>query len=334
METKFGFQKMNLASFLNWIAPLSVGRTVLKIQMHHTYIPSYAHFTSNNHFEMQRSMQNHHVHSNGWRDIGQHFTIFPDGEILTGRSLEFSPACIYQNNQDSICIENVGFFDEGQDVMLEEQKKSIIHVTAALCTKFNLPVNTDSIIYHHWFRLDNGHRNNGAGGNKSCPGSNFFGGNKVSNCEQHFIPLVIQQTNQQRLNHNQSKIQKYAMVTAFRLNVRESPSGRSKLATNREPVRMGSVLRVYDEQNGWLKISNSHSHWVFSRYTIEIQRFIVTATTLNVRSGPSVQYPKVGQVYKNDQVFIVEELGNWAKVAMDNTWVSLNYLSKFDTSST
>ena len=31
---------------------------------------------------------------NQWADIGQHFAIFPDGEIVTGRSMETSPACI------------------------------------------------------------------------------------------------------------------------------------------------------------------------------------------------------------------------------------------------
>jgi ribosomal protein S17 len=329
METKFGFTKMNVATFESWIQNNSVGRTVLKIQMHHTFIPSYAHFTGANHFAMQRAMQNHHVHSNGWRDIGQHFSIFPDGEVVTGRSLEFSPACIYQNNQDSICIENVGYFDTGQDVMRDEQKQAIISATAALCKKFNLPVNTDSIIYHHWFRLDNGHRNNGAGGNKSCPGTNFFGGNKPADCQEHFIPLVEQKLGLAQPPTNVVSPQKYVIVTAMRLNVRINHSGRSSLAPDREPLRLGSVLRVYDEQNGWLKISNSKHHWVYSRYTDEVKRYQVNTTSLNVRSGPSVRFQKVGQVHKNEQVFIVQEDGNWAKIAMDNRWVSKSFLTAF-----
>ena len=62
-------------------------------------------------------MKAYHVTYNGWNDIGQHFTIFPDGLILTGRSLEKSPACIYGQNANAICIENLGNFDLGGDQM-------------------------------------------------------------------------------------------------------------------------------------------------------------------------------------------------------------------------
>ena len=66
----------------------------MKIQQHHTFIPSYIHFTGMNHFDWQLVMKKYHVNENGWADIGEHFAIFPDGEIVTGRSMETSPACI------------------------------------------------------------------------------------------------------------------------------------------------------------------------------------------------------------------------------------------------
>lgn len=329
METQFGFTKMNTQTFEDWLKNLSVGRTVLKIQMHHTYVPSYAHFTGNNHFEMQRAMEHHHVHTNGWRAIGQHLSIFPDGAILTGRSFEFSPACIYLNNQDCVCVENIGYFDHGYDVMLDTQKDAIVAVTAALCKKFNIAVTTESILYHHWFRLDNGHRNNGAGGNKSCPGTNFFGGNKVQDCEQHFLPLVKQALGTDAALPSKSAVEKYVIVTAQRLNIRTQPSGSSGLAPNREPLRLGSVLRVYGQQNNWLKISNSQPHWIYARYTADVERYVVNAHTLNVRSGPSLQFPKVGQVHKEEQLFVIQEENNWAKIAMDHRWVSMRYLTEF-----
>lgn len=94
MDTKYGFVRMNLAEFENWISNFRVGRTVMKIQQHRTFIPSYIHFTGMNHFDWQLAMKKYHVNENGWADIGQHFTIFPDGEIVTGRSMETSPACI------------------------------------------------------------------------------------------------------------------------------------------------------------------------------------------------------------------------------------------------
>lgn len=181
---------MDASAFATWITNLRVSRTILKIQQHHTFSPSYIHFDGNNHFERQRSMKDYHVQVNGWQDIGQHFTIFPDGSILTGRSLEQSPACIYGQNANAICIENFGNFDRGKDTMTDAQKQSIISVTAQLCKRFNIPVSSDVLVYHHWFDLQSGLRNNGTRNNKSCPGSNFFSGNKVEDCQANFLPLV------------------------------------------------------------------------------------------------------------------------------------------------
>src|SRR5690554_937633 len=93
METKYGFKKLSLSEFEQWLKELRVSRTVLTIQQHHTYIPSYILFDGDNHFERQKAMKDHHINANGWADIGQHFTIFPDGYILTGRGMEKSPAC-------------------------------------------------------------------------------------------------------------------------------------------------------------------------------------------------------------------------------------------------
>lgn len=329
METRHGFIKMHLAEFENWITQLRVGRTIMKIQQHHTYIPSYIHFTGMNHFERQQAMKNHHSNQNGWRDIGQHFTIFPDGEIVTGRSLELSPACIANQNANSICIENLGNFDLDGDVMTTAQKSTIIAVTAALCVKFNLMPNANTIVYHHWFRLDNGFRNNGSGGNKSCPGTNFFGGNKVEDFETHFLPLVNARISAGQIKSDTSAILKYACVLADELNVRILPNSKSAKAVDRESLKMGAILRVYDEQNNWLKISNSLQHWVSGRYTFVVKRATVTATSLNVRTGPDGNYPRTSSVVKNEEVFVFEEKNDWCKISSAEKWVSKQYL-KFD----
>jgi len=41
MQSKFGFLKMNLEEFKEWLAKQHVARTILKIQQHHTFLPSY-----------------------------------------------------------------------------------------------------------------------------------------------------------------------------------------------------------------------------------------------------------------------------------------------------
>lgn len=259
METKFGFTKMSGMEFSDFLSSLKIARTVLTIQQHHTFIPSYVHFKGNNHFEIQKGMKVSHVNTNGWADIGQHLTIFPDGSVVTGRSFELSPAGIAYNNANSFCIENLGNYDPCADTMTVDQLDAIVVVTAALCNKFSLEPSVNSIVYHHWFNLSTGARNNGTGNNKTCPGRTFFGGNKMVDCETKFIPLVKSKLN--NLSHN-SSIQplKYVVVNASSLNVRMGPSTSCGKASDCEAAQFGAVLRVFEENNGWYRISYSAQH--------------------------------------------------------------------------
>lgn len=326
MTTKFGFTKMSIAEFETWIASIKVARTLLYIQEHHTWNPSYVSFDGDNHFELQQGMKTYHVNNNGWMDIGQHFTTFPDGSILTGRSLESTPACIYGNNSAAICIENLGNFDEGKDAMTQTHRETIVRMTAALCKRFSVPANSDKVVYHHWFNLTTGERNNGTKNNKTCPGTNFFGGNKVSDCESNFLPLVKKAiTGASPVAA--SKLLKYVMVTADSLNVRIDSNAKSKIVPSRVPAVLGSILRVYQLKNGWYRISSSESHWVNGNFTIDVKRATVdTSTTLNVRSGPSTVYPRVGSLANGQEVFISQEQNGWAKISTDNKWVKQSYL--------
>ncbi|MFZ4059111.1 MAG: SH3 domain-containing protein [Ferruginibacter sp.] len=325
METKNGFTKLTVNEFEQWIKALRVARNILTIQEHHTYSPSYVHFNGANHFELQQGMRNYHVHQNGWSDIGQHFTTFPDGSILTGRSIEKSPACITGNNAHAICIENLGYFDVGKDVMTNEQRESIIRITAALCSKFSLPVNVQAIVYHHWFNLSTGERNDGNKNNKSCPGTNFFGGNKVADCTTNFLPLVEQYVRKKEAIKN---INKYVVVNADFLNVRTAAAATSKKSTDRDPALLGAILRVYKEKDGWFKISSTKQHWVKGKFTTEVKKVEVIADVLNVRSGPGKQFPKIGALKKGQELFIIDVENGWAKLSMDNRWVSSDYLKK------
>ncbi len=324
MEQKFGFTKMTMQEFEPWIAQMRIARTILKIQQHHTYSPAYIHFKTDNHFALQKGMKNYHVTHNGWNNIGQHFTTFPDGTIMTGRSLEASPACIYGNNAHSICMEHLGNFDTGGDQMTAQQRETILKMTAALCKKFNLEVTVQSIVYHHWFNLSTGERNNGRKNNKSCPGTNFFGGNKVNDCEDHFLPEVKAMLNP--LVTTSINTLRFVCVDADSLNIRIGPAASYSLAPEREPLQAGAILRVYDESNGWIRISSSAAHWVNGKFTRNVVRTTVNASLLNVRSGPSAEFPKVASLPKGSEVFISDEQNGWCKISMDNRWVKKSYL--------
>ena len=95
----------------------------------------------------------------------------------TERGLDDSTAEMETNN------------DIDGDEMTKEQRRSILFVNAALCEVHGLEPNTETIVYHHWWTAS-GKRTDGVNAAKSCPGTNFFGGNKVKNARENFIPLI------------------------------------------------------------------------------------------------------------------------------------------------
>lgn len=331
MNSKYGFTLFTIDEFEKWLNGLSVARTIRYVQEHHTAIPGYAHFTGSNHFERQKAMKDYHVVNNGWSDIAQQFTTFPDGTIMTGRSLEKTPSGIKGFNTYAICIEHFGNFDKGKDVMRKEHAETIVRMTAALCKKFNIPVDTDHVVYHHWFDLNSGKRTNGAGSTKTCPGTGFFGGNMVKDAEANFIPLVKSALKSTGGTINTPvtppPVLRYAYVTADTLNVRKGAGTSFDKATDREAATFGSVLRIYKEKDGWLKISASMNHWVNAKYTSEVKRAIVKADTLNVRIGPGTKFTKKGSVKKGDELFIFREENGWAQIGVEEKWVSEEFLN-------
>lgn len=330
METRYGFTKFTIDEFENWLNKTSVARTIKSVQEHHTAIPSYEHFKGNNHFERQKSMRDFHVIERGFSDIAQQFTTFPDGSIVTGRSMEVTPSGIKGFNTHSICIEHFGNFDKGKDTMTKEHAATIVRMTAALCKKFNIAVDTDHVVYHHWFDLNTGKRTDGTGSTKTCPGTNFFGGNSVADAQANFIPLVksaLKKTGEViTVPENPPAILRYAYVTADTLNVRKGAGAAFDKVADREPATLGSVLRVYKEKDGWLKISASMNHWVNAKFTAEAKRATVKADTLNVRTGPGTNFEKKGSYKKGQELFIFKEENGWCRVGVEEKWVSTSFL--------
>lgn len=183
--------KYNTEEFKKYINSLKLSRTIKLIQLHHTYSPAYKQFTGDNHTQLQTGMRNYHIKTNGWSDIGQHFTIFPDGVIMSGRSMEKIPAGIKGANTGAICIECLGNFDDGGDIMTEKQKDAIVTAVKVLLDKFGLK-GENSVTYHGWWSasgtsLGNYSKSKSA---KTCPGTNFFGGNTRQAFEENLLPLL------------------------------------------------------------------------------------------------------------------------------------------------
>lgn len=106
-----------------------------ELHVHHTWKPNHSHFNGDNHQQLQIGMYNHHTapqpRGRGWTDIGQHITLFPDGVILTGRSFDRWPASIEGHNEGAFCMEMVGNFDKGHDVLEGIQLVQAIRISRA-----------------------------------------------------------------------------------------------------------------------------------------------------------------------------------------------------------
>jgi hypothetical protein len=192
MQQRGKFLLFSPAEFSNWLTGLTVARKIKLIQNHHTWLPDCKTFNKkpSNHFGLLASMEKSHQ-ERGFDEIAQNLTTFPDGTVAVCRSFEKIPAGIKGVNSFGICIEHVGNFDIGKDAMSKAHRDTIVKVNALLCKKFNLPIDTNSVVYHHWYDLTTGKRvKDGSPNTKTCPGTNFFGGNTIDACVKNFIPEV------------------------------------------------------------------------------------------------------------------------------------------------
>ena len=243
-----------LGRYLNTV---SVVRVIKLVQNHHTYIPNYSHFNGNNHFSLLQGMENAHL-QRGFSEIAQNLTTFPDGTTAICRDMNKIPAGIMGANQYGICIENLGNFDVGGDSMADSQKATIVSLNATLCKKFKLTPSTDSIVYHHWYDLNSGQRTNGTGTTKSCPGTNFFGGNTVEAANDNFIPLITDQLKTIVQQSTSSAPSQHGTVNTPILNVRSGPGTNNSVLSQ---LTQGTVVAIYAELQGWYQI-DAGQKWV------------------------------------------------------------------------
>lgn len=144
-----------------------------QLHIHHTWKPHHGNFTGSNYMSLQQGMKNYHINSNGWSDIGQHITIFPDGKIMTGRDFGRNPASIKGWNRNAFAVEMLGDFDVGRDVLKGAQRDAMVSIIRYF-------------IEHHGQSSIKFHRE-GPGVVKSCPGSGL---NKTELIREAITPVV------------------------------------------------------------------------------------------------------------------------------------------------
>ena len=351
-ETRYGFTKMSVNEFKSWLQKQG-NYNYTGIQIHHTASPSYKHFykangTHEDELTRQNNMKSYHVNTNGWDDIAQHFTIFPNGKIVTGRSLANTTAIGIRGwNYNKICIEIYGNFDHGQDVMTNEQKQAVIAVYGELCKKFNITPSISTIRCHAWFTSGGSYLGTYVPGRsaKTCPGTNFMGfGNSKEAIEKNFIPLVRNYINSGSTTSTPTQTSTptntnyIVRVNTDSLNVRKGPGVSYSVCGE---LGKGEAYTIVQTQNGWGKLKSGVG-WINLSYTQRVSNTTtassvvsssnylvkITANNLNVRKGPGVSYGVSGTVKKGQVYTIVETKNGWGKLKSGAGWISLGYTEK------
>ena len=273
MKTQGGFTLLeNEKDVKNWLAKQKVSRRITRLQVHHMDMPSYSTWEktdkkvfSEPHFGRTKSLDSYgkskwgSAASDGHgHHIAQHFNVFPDGKITTGRNLNSTPIGIRGWNDHAICIEIYGCFDKGKDKMTSAQKKAVIYLYGELCKRFNIPVNTTHIRPHCWFT---------AGGTylgkyiplrsaKKCPGTNFWGYGCSPEGFAHFIKDVKNYVDGKKAEpkKEQTKATKFEIVTLDKLNIRKMADWYADPVATVKKGQHLQVIDTVDAKNGATKM--------------------------------------------------------------------------------
>ena len=296
MKTQNGFTLLeNKKDVKNWLAKQKVTRTITRLQVHHMDAPSYSTWEKTDkkvftepHFGRTQSLNDYgkRTWGSGASDghghyIAQHFNVFPDGKITTGRNLNSTPIGIRGWNTNAICIEIYGKFDKGHDVMNTKQKEAVIYLYGELCKRFNIPVDTKHIRPHCWFTARGIYlgKYNPSRSAKTCPGTNFWGVGCSKDGFAKFIADVKAYVNGKapvEEKPKETKVNKEGKVnvSSGTLNVRESYDADStKLGELKDNAKVEIVATV---SNGWLRIKYKDGYgYVNSKYIDGIKDVVV-----------------------------------------------------------
>lgn len=240
MKTKNGFTLLeNEKDVKEWLSKQKVTRTINKLQVHHMDLPNYSTWEktdkkvfSEPHFGRTQSLDSYgkstwHYNDGHGHYIAQHFNVFLDGRITTGRNLNSTPIGIRGWNTGAICIEIYGCFDKGHDKMTAAQKKAVIYLYGLLCKRFDIPVDINHIRPHCWF-TDRGTylgKYDPSRSAKKCPGTNFWGYGCSPDGFAHFIKDVKNYVDgkkaEPKKEETKSTTKKFEIVTLDKLNIRK-----------------------------------------------------------------------------------------------------------------
>lgn len=293
MKTKNGFTLLeNEKDVKNWLAKQKVSRTINKLQVHHMDMPSYSTWEKTDkkvfaepHFGRTQSLDSYgkskwHYSDGHGHYIAQHFNVFPDGKITTGRNLNSTPIGIKGWNTGAICIEIYGCFDKGHDKMTATQKKAVIYLYGQLCKRFNIPVNTTHIRPHCWFTYNGDYlgKYNVSRSAKTCPGTAFWGYDCSPSGFAHFIKDIKNYVEGKKEEPKEdpktdAKFRSYiARCTTNDLNCRKGPGIKYDVV---DTIDKGVAITIIEEKevDGGTWCKGKAGYWVNKKY-LEFIRYV------------------------------------------------------------
>lgn len=241
--------------------------------------------------------------------------------MVTGRPLSEAPACIEGHNTGGVCIEVLGNFNPGKDVMMSAQREAVVKVTALLCERYQLEAKDPYVVYHHWFDSKGKRWTREKDAVKTCPGEGFFGGNNLNDAIANFYPLVREAMGAG--NTPRSGATSLGMVTTKSLNVRSEAAASSPIL---RVVQLSEEVRIVSTSGSWLQIEPKG--FVAARYVAIFKRMYVEVDNLNVRIGPGTSNEIKNTLMAGAIVRVFEQKDGWARIShFSAEWVSLQYLS-------
>ncbi len=117
-----------------------------------------------------------------------------------------------------------------------------------------------------------------------------------------------------------------ATVAADRVNLRAQPARNSEVMGQ---CNAGLELTVVSTRDEWVEVLIPENVDVYAHKDF-VKDGVVTASPLNLRAGPGINYSRVGTVAKGEPVTVRGEFGDWFKIAPPRTataWVSVELLN-------
>ena len=288
MKTQNGFTLFEKTSEIGpWLKKQKVTRKITRLQVHHMDLPNYSTWEKTDkkvfaepHFGRTESLNSYGKSKWGYSDghgkyIAQHFNVFPDGKITTGRHLNSTPIGIRGWNTNAICIEIYGDFDKGKDVMTAAQKKAVVALYGELCKRFKIKPSTSTIRPHCWFTARGTYlgKYDPSRSAKTCPGTNFMGYGCSTTGFAKFIKEVKAYINGEESKEvvkeepKEEKSEGIYRVRTDELNVRKGP-GVNFEKTNE--VHKGDAFTIVEINGNWGKLKSGIG-WINLSYTEKVK---------------------------------------------------------------